>query len=216
MKTIDLSLFSNENLVIKSLRKKEYKIKKNISVALSIGILNAIENLSKHTRDSEEYAEILENITHEIISKDQANFVEYIKADFDSIEAQENLFLIMYSELCELANNPILKMPDVKIKQENNKYIVDSDEMELMDGITYIMSKTSNNFTEIMNMPYACYLSILKHLRISEYIQNEEYREAYYKQKREDYYKKNKKDNRNKNGTKKQKVDIDGLKNFNI
>lgn len=50
-----------------------------------------------------------------------------------------------------------------------------------MENITLVMTETSNTYRDIMQMPYAAFLSIIKHIRINQLMQNPEWRDAYLK-----------------------------------
>ena len=74
-----------------------------------------------------------------------------------------------------------------------------------MSGMAFVMSKTSNNYFDIMKMPYIVYKSIFKNLYIQEMSKNPEWYEAYQKWKLKQNYSSVKESNP------KQKCDVKGL-----
>lgn len=52
-----------------------------------------------------------------------------------------------------------------------------------MENIAYIMKNSGHTYYDIMKMPYAVVLSMVKHFRLQELLQIPEWREEYYKQK---------------------------------
>lgn len=79
-----------------------------------------------------------------------------------------------------------------------------------MQGIVYVMSYTSNTYFDVLNMPYAVYKSILKHLYIQEMSKIPEWQEAYQKWKLKNEYQSIKESNI----VIKQKCDVEGLKSL--
>ncbi len=82
--------------------------------------------------------------------------------------------------------------------------VIPSDEVEIMESITIVMMKTANTFEDIMKMRIGTLLSIIKHLKMSDLMQNPEWREAYEKYQYQQAYKTNKIE-------KKTKIDLQGL-----
>ncbi|WP_312729407.1 hypothetical protein [Enterococcus sp.] len=54
-----------------------------------------------------------------------------------------------------------------------------SDAFEIGGEIAYLVSHTSIGYFEAMQMPYCIMFAMIKHLRIEELCQNEEWRKAY-------------------------------------
>lgn len=73
-----------------------------------------------------------------------------------------------------------------------------------MENITLVMMETSNSFDDIMRMPYTAFLSIVKHIRLNQLMQNPEWRDAYLKWQVKEAYK-------NGNIIKQTKTDLQGL-----
>lgn len=69
------------------------------------------------------------------------------------------------------------------------------------------MMKTSNTYEDCMHMPIAVFLNTIKHIRISELMQDEKWKEAYLNKLAEERVLKNK-------GISKTKMDMAGLKSF--
>ena len=60
--------------------------------------------------------------------------------------------------------------------------IRNSNDVEIMENITLVTMRTSNNFKDVMKMPIGVFLSTVKHIRMSDLMKNPEWREAYLKQ----------------------------------
>lgn len=63
------------------------------------------------------------------------------------------------------------------------------NDIEFMENITFVMTKTANSFNDIMKMPIVTLFSIIKNIRIEELMQNQEWREKYLKLKIQENYK---------------------------
>jgi hypothetical protein len=74
-----------------------------------------------------------------------------------------------------------------------------------MPDMAYITTKTSYKINDILKMPYAQYRCLYKELRIMDYMQIPEWREAYFIQMKEQAHKEGK-------IIKKTETDIEGLK----
>lgn len=70
-----------------------------------------------------------------------------------------------------------------------------------------MMMETSNTYEDCMRMPIAVFLNTIKHIQISQLMQNEKWREAYLNKLAEERVLKNK-------GIAKSKMDMAGLKSF--
>ncbi len=72
-------------------------------------------------------------------------------------------------------------IPRVKIKGSGDFYY--SDEIEIMQNIAFIMKESSMGFYETLKLPYAVFLSLLKHFKLFILQQDPEYRQQLKKQK---------------------------------
>ncbi|WP_294854043.1 hypothetical protein [uncultured Oscillibacter sp.] len=70
-----------------------------------------------------------------------------------------------------------------------------------------MMMETSNTYQDCMHMPIPVFLNTIKNIRISQLMQNKEWREAYLNKLAEERVLKNK-------GISKTKMDMAGLKSF--
>lgn len=52
-----------------------------------------------------------------------------------------------------------------------------------MQNIAFIMQKGNMGYTEVINLPYGIFLSLLKHFQLFELMQNPEYQKEFEKQK---------------------------------
>lgn len=73
-----------------------------------------------------------------------------------------------------------------------------------MENITFVMMNSSNSFEQIMQMKYGAFLSIIKHIRLNQLMQNPEWCDAYHKYQYREALKEGK-------VVKHTKMDLDGL-----
>lgn len=85
-----------------------------------------------------------------------------------------------------------------------SRAIRNSDEIEILENITLVSMKTANSFHDIMRMEYGVFLGTVKQIRMTQLMENPEWREAYFKWQAKESY---------KNGKiqKQTKLDLEGL-----
>lgn len=88
-----------------------------------------------------------------------------------------------------------------------SRAIRNSDEISIMENIALVTMKTANSLEQIMKMKFATFLALVKEIRMSQLMQNPEWREAYLNWEVKEAY---------KNGTieKQTQPDLEGLMAF--
>jgi len=72
-------------------------------------------------------------------------------------------------------------LPRVNIKGDGG--IKQSNEIEIMQNIAFIIKESGMGFCEVMDLPYTVFLSLLKHFQVFKLQQNPEYCKALEEQK---------------------------------
>ncbi len=119
------------------------------------------------------------------------------------------------SRLSEMVNNSdLFSIPNIQLSNapsptaaERALQKMDTD-IELMEGIVFVSQHTHNSFSDVMKMPYLVFQSHLKHIHLSQLLENKEWREKYLQAKYEIESKKPENQSLSRN---KKNPDMDGL-----
>lgn len=112
---IDLSVFKQDDIEIKSLNGTIYTIPGNFTTEFYLSLYNAqmkIEKINKKN-EFESYLQIMKEIALEIIKLDTSKSVtmETINSEFNDIKVLEALLGIIMKQSSEISNNPNLQSP---------------------------------------------------------------------------------------------------------
>jgi hypothetical protein len=218
---LDYQCFLKDNLVI-SLPKfnctegendiEVFDLDANFSVHFFIQLIATQQELQTPNINSDRALTLLKNIAVEILNLDNSKKItlKYINKHFDDLKLLQHLFVSIQDYANGLYNKEIYKLPDIQVKRQGvDSYanLIKKDDYEVMEGVTLIMQNTSNSFSDVMKMPYSCYLETIKQVRLNQLLQDEEWRKEYIQYKYKIEYK-------NGNVERHTKPDLNGLRNL--
>lgn len=171
---------------------EEFILDMNFSTLFFFRLLNTYQRMLKAEKDIEEEAELIQNIAVDILNLDKRKSISIVdvKEKYDDYNMLYVLFTICINQLNKLMNDELFSLPEVKLKTEEKVStaekklaLLKSEEVEVMESVAFVTEHSSSSYEECMSMPYTAFQAILKHLRLSQLMQNAEWREEYAKEK---------------------------------
>lgn len=156
-------------------------LKGGISTRLYLSLIKQYSALST-AESNEQSLQILKDIALSIIHEDE-KYKHFTSSDleekFNNYKLLSNLATSLYRQLNDLIADPALSLPPIDIQREKGGIEIEGDGQEIMKDIAFVMTRTANTLTDIMEMPYVTFLCLLKNLVLSEALKDPDYRNAY-------------------------------------
>ena len=194
----------------------------NVSVEFYYRFIVAHNKIKKAmiAEDDDTLTDLLKDLAVDVLNTDRTKTITAY--DFETKFSNIRLLSQLYgwasdvcSKLSEMVNNSdLFSIPNIQISNapsptaaERALQKMDTD-IELMEGIVFVSQHTHNSFSDVMKMPYLVFQSHLKHIHLSQLLENKEWREKYLQAKYEIESKKPENQSLSRN---KKNPDMDGL-----
>lgn len=190
----DKIVFKRDEVVVKipvlnSAQIDNFILDMNFSLQFVIRMNIALDEF-RNEKDEWKRLDILKNIAVDILNLDKDKHITILDVEnkYNSYSILYYLFNLCISKLSSLSPDGLFSVPDIKLKDSKEPSIAErkvnemTDDFDFMESITLVMQETGNSFYQVLFMPYTAFQGTLKHIRIGKYMQNDEWREAYFKE----------------------------------